>query len=134
MVQILQDGATGSAASPASAPGLAVDSSILISGAPPPGETPRSNATFILCELVATYLITHTHLDYLAGFDINTALFAQDSSSKLQAALPHAITVVKTQILLTSSSLTCQTRTPASAWSPTSAWPSRPITGLCLKA
>lgn len=98
IVQILQDGAAGSTASPASAPGPAVDSSLPFSGAPLPGETPRSNAAFILHELVATYLITHTHLDHLAGFVINTASFGQDNSPKRLAALPHVITAVKTHI------------------------------------
>lgn len=103
IVQILQDGAASSSSSSSSpSPASPMDSSGLpsppFSGAPLPGEAPKSNAAFILRELVSTYLITHTHLDHLAGLVINTASFIQDGSPKRLAALPHVISAVKTHI------------------------------------
>ncbi|KAF8253930.1 cyclic-AMP phosphodiesterase [Wilcoxina mikolae CBS 423.85] len=68
------------------------------SGAPLPSQAPRTNASFILRELVSTYLITHTHLDHLSGFVINTAALTQETSPKRLAALPHVIDAVKNHI------------------------------------
>ncbi|KAI9675653.1 MAG: 3',5'-cyclic-nucleotide phosphodiesterase pde1 [Caeruleum heppii] len=63
-----------------------------------PHETPRANAAYITRELVSTYLITHPHLDHIAGFVINTASFQHTSRPKRLAALPGTIDAIKTHI------------------------------------
>jgi hypothetical protein len=42
-------------------------------GLPFPNESARANALHVVRECIATYLITHPHLDHLAGFVVNTA-------------------------------------------------------------
>ena len=66
-------------------------------GAPLPSSVPKANASFVVSELVSTYLLTHAHLDHLSGFAINTASFTPKNVKRL-AALPKVITAVKTHI------------------------------------
>lgn len=67
-------------------------------GAPLPAGSPKVNAAFITRELVSTYLLTHSHLDHLSGFVINTASFSNMAQPKRVAALPHVINALKTHI------------------------------------
>lgn len=67
-------------------------------GAPLPGASSKVNAAFITRELVSTYLLTHSHLDHLSGFVINTASFSNTAQPKRVAALPHVINALKTHI------------------------------------
>ncbi len=67
-------------------------------GLPFPHESARANALHVVREYVATYLITHPHLDHLSGFVINTAAFHNTSRPKRLAALPSTIQAIKTHI------------------------------------
>ncbi|KAL2270480.1 hypothetical protein VTJ83DRAFT_2664 [Remersonia thermophila] len=62
-----------------------------------PFSTADANAAYIHKHLIDTYLITHPHLDHIAGFVINTAALAGDRPKKL-AGLPTTITAIKTHI------------------------------------
>lgn len=68
------------------------------SGASLPSEHAKVNASYIVSELVSTYLLTHTHLDHLSGFVINTAALKDTKNPKRLAALPHVINAVKSHI------------------------------------
>jgi cAMP phosphodiesterase len=58
----------------------------------------RANAVHIVRELVSTYLITHTHLDHLCGFVVNTAAFHNTSRPKRLAAFPFTVDAIKEHI------------------------------------
>src|SRR6187402_341177 len=57
----------------------------------------KANAAFITRELVDCYLLTHPHLDHIAGFVINTASLPA-SRPKRVAGLPPTIEAIKTHI------------------------------------
>ena len=63
-----------------------------------PYESAKANAAYILRKLITTYLLTHPHLDHMAGFGVNTASFEQTSRPKRLAALPFTIDAIKTHI------------------------------------
>ncbi|KAL9088637.1 MAG: hypothetical protein Q9159_002972 [Coniocarpon cinnabarinum] len=63
-----------------------------------PFESARANALHLVRECVATYLITHPHLDHLSAFAINTAAFHNTSRPKRLAALPSTVNAIKTHI------------------------------------
>ncbi|MCJ1475462.1 3',5'-cyclic-nucleotide phosphodiesterase pde1 [Lambiella insularis] len=63
-----------------------------------PYESPRANASYLLRNLISTYLITHPHLDHLSGFAVNTASFQHTSRPKKVAALPSTINAIKDHI------------------------------------
>ncbi|KAI9886850.1 MAG: 3',5'-cyclic-nucleotide phosphodiesterase pde1 [Watsoniomyces obsoletus] len=63
-----------------------------------PADNPRANAAYITRELVSTYLITHAHLDHIAGFVINTASFQHTARPKRLAAMEGTISAIKTHI------------------------------------
>jgi cAMP phosphodiesterase len=63
-----------------------------------PCASARANALHIVKEHVATYLITHPHLDHLAAFAINTAAFHNTSRPKKLAALPFTVHAIKQHI------------------------------------
>ena len=63
-----------------------------------PCETPKANAVHLLRNCISTFLITHTHLDHLSGFAVNTAAFQHTSRPKKLAALPHVINAVKAHV------------------------------------
>lgn len=65
---------------------------------PLPHSSARANAAHIVRNLVATYLITHPHLDHLSGFAINTAAFHATSRPKRLAALPFTVDAIKKHI------------------------------------
>ncbi|MCJ1435636.1 3',5'-cyclic-nucleotide phosphodiesterase pde1 [Xylographa pallens] len=63
-----------------------------------PYESARANASYLLRNLISTYLITHPHLDHLSGFAVNTASFQHTSKPKKVAALPSTINAIKDHI------------------------------------
>jgi cAMP phosphodiesterase len=62
-----------------------------------PNATADANAAHIHKTLIETYLITHPHLDHIAGFVVNTAGLP-GSRPKRIAGLPSTITALKTHI------------------------------------
>jgi len=64
-------------------------------GLPFPHRSARANAAHFVRECVSTYLITHPHLDHLAGFVINTAAFHNTSRPKKLAGLPSTVNAIK---------------------------------------
>lgn len=63
-----------------------------------PYETAKANATYVFRSLISTFLITHPHLDHVAGFAINTAALQQTLRRKRVAALPSTIEAIKEHI------------------------------------
>jgi cAMP phosphodiesterase len=63
-----------------------------------PSASARANALHVVKEHVATYLITHPHLDHLSAFAINTAAFHNTSRPKKLAALPFTVQAIKQHI------------------------------------
>ena len=63
-----------------------------------PNASARANALHIVRECVASYLITHPHLDHLAAFAINTAAFHNTTRPKRLAALPSTVNAIKSHI------------------------------------
>ncbi|KAL8926050.1 MAG: hypothetical protein Q9208_003191 [Pyrenodesmia sp. 3 TL-2023] len=63
-----------------------------------PFETAKANATYVFRNLISTFLITHPHLDHVAGFAINTAALQQTLRRKRVAALPSTIEAIKEHI------------------------------------
>ena len=63
-----------------------------------PYESVKANAAYFMRDLISTYLITHPHLDHIAGFAINTASFQHTSRPKRVAALPSTIDAIKNHI------------------------------------
>ncbi|KAF2874241.1 hypothetical protein BDV95DRAFT_516186 [Massariosphaeria phaeospora] len=63
-----------------------------------PQASARANALHVVREHVSTYLITHPHLDHVAGFVVNTAAFHNTSRPKRLAALPFTVNAIKTHI------------------------------------
>ncbi|KAL9615157.1 MAG: hypothetical protein Q9167_000363 [Letrouitia subvulpina] len=63
-----------------------------------PFESAKANATYVFRNLISTYLITHPHLDHIAGFAINTAALQQTVRRKRVAALPSTIEAIKEHI------------------------------------
>ncbi|CAK7215547.1 3',5'-cyclic-nucleotide phosphodiesterase pde1 [Sporothrix bragantina] len=62
-----------------------------------PYASASANASFVQSALVETYLITHPHLDHIAGFIINTAGLPGTRPKRL-AGLPSTISAFKTHI------------------------------------
>ncbi|TLS31014.1 hypothetical protein PpBr36_03728 [Pyricularia pennisetigena] len=62
-----------------------------------PFATPSANSSHIQRTLVDTYLITHPHLDHIAGFVINTAGLPGSRPKRL-AGLPNTIEAFKSHI------------------------------------
>lgn len=62
-----------------------------------PSASPEANAAHIHRNLIDTYLITHPHLDHIAGFVINTAGLPGSRPKRL-AGLPSTIAAFKTHI------------------------------------
>ena len=63
-----------------------------------PYESAKANASYLIRNLVSTYLITHPHLDHVSGFAVNTASFQHTSRPKRVAALPSTINAIKDHI------------------------------------
>ena len=62
-----------------------------------PSATAVANASHIHKDLIETYLITHPHLDHIAGFVINTAGLPGTRPKRI-AGLPSTITALKTHV------------------------------------
>ncbi|KAN0070759.1 cAMP phosphodiesterases class-II domain containing protein [Elaphomyces granulatus] len=60
-----------------------------------PNMTAQANAAYIFREIIGAVLITHPHLDHLAGLAINTPLVEAGSGPKTVAALPSVISAIK---------------------------------------
>ncbi|KAM0324306.1 hypothetical protein ACHAQA_008083 [Verticillium albo-atrum] len=60
--------------------------------------SPAANAAHIARQLVDTYLITHPHLDHIAGFVVNTAGLPGGPRPKRLAGLPATIEAFKNHI------------------------------------
>ncbi|KAJ9267659.1 hypothetical protein DTO212C5_5898 [Paecilomyces variotii] len=60
-----------------------------------PHVTAQANAAYIFREIIGAVLITHPHLDHLAGLAINTPLVEAGSGPKTVAALPSVISAIK---------------------------------------
>lgn len=60
-------------------------------------KSPTTNAGYITKQLVDSYLITHPHLDHIAGFVINTAGFPGSRPKRL-AGMPSTIAAFKNHI------------------------------------
>lgn len=63
-----------------------------------PSASATANAAHVVRYLVDTYLVTHPHLDHMAGFVINTAGLPGPSRPKRLAALPGTIAAFKTHV------------------------------------
>jgi cAMP phosphodiesterase len=64
-----------------------------------PHNTSKANAAFITNTMISTFLITHPHLDHIAGFVINTAgLPGPNSRPKRLAGLPKTIEAFRKHI------------------------------------
>ena len=61
-------------------------------------KTARANAVQVLRELIPTYLISHPHLDHVAGLAINTASFQHTASRKVIAGLPSTVEAIKEHV------------------------------------
>lgn len=60
-----------------------------------PHSTAKANAAYIFREIIAAVLITHPHLDHLAGLAINTPIVEASNGPKTVAALPSVIAAMK---------------------------------------
>jgi cAMP phosphodiesterase len=58
----------------------------------------KANGAYIVRSLISTYLISHPHLDHVAGLVVNTASFQETSYPKRLAALPSTIDAIKDHI------------------------------------
>ncbi|KIV99727.1 hypothetical protein, variant [Verruconis gallopava] len=67
-------------------------------GATFPHRSARANAVHFVREHVDSYLITHPHLDHIAGFAMNTAAFHNTSRPKKLAALPFTVNSIKQHV------------------------------------
>lgn len=63
-----------------------------------PCKSAGANGAYMIRDLIATYLITHSHLDHIAGLVINTAALNDPKNPKRIAALPSAIDAMKDHI------------------------------------
>jgi hypothetical protein len=60
-----------------------------------PNVTAQANAAYIFREIIGAVLITHPHLDHLAGLAINTPFVEAGNGPKTVAALPSVIAAIK---------------------------------------
>lgn len=60
-----------------------------------PSRTAQANAAFIFREVIEAVLLTHPHLDHLAGLAINTPILEAGNGPKTLAALPAIVTAIK---------------------------------------
>ncbi|WEW54827.1 3',5'-cyclic-nucleotide phosphodiesterase pde1 [Emydomyces testavorans] len=63
-----------------------------------PNLTPRANAAYIFRELISAVLITHPHLDHVAGLAMNTPAIEFQSGPKTVTALPSVIAALKNHV------------------------------------
>lgn len=60
-----------------------------------PFRTAQANGAFIFRELIGAFLLTHPHLDHLAGMAINTPILEAGSGPRHLAALPSIVDAIK---------------------------------------
>lgn len=63
-----------------------------------PCQSAGANGAYMIRDLIATYLITHSHLDHISGLIINTAALNDPKNPKRVAALPSTIDAMKDHI------------------------------------
>ena len=63
-----------------------------------PCKSPEANAAHVFQEIIGTVLVTHPHLDHLAGLAINTPIIEAGNGPKAVAALPSAISAIKNHL------------------------------------
>lgn len=63
-----------------------------------PYQSAGANGAYMIRDLIATYLITHSHLDHISGLVINTAALNSPKNPKRVAALPSTIDAIKDHI------------------------------------
>lgn len=63
-----------------------------------PCQSAGANGAYVIRDLIATYLITHPHLDHISGLVINTAALNNPKNPKRIAALPSTIDAMKDHI------------------------------------
>lgn len=63
-----------------------------------PHESAKANGAHIVRNLISTYLISHPHLDHVAGLVVNTAAFQGKSCPKRLAALPATVDAIRDHI------------------------------------
>lgn len=63
-----------------------------------PARTARANAAYIFREIIGAVLLTHPHLDHLAGLAINTPMLEAGSGPKTLAALPSIVNAIKSHM------------------------------------
>lgn len=78
--------------------GKAYSSQGAFAGLKAPQKTAKASAVYIARYLINTYLITHPHLDHIAGFVINTAALPGNSKKTQLAGLPSTIDAFKNHI------------------------------------
>lgn len=63
-----------------------------------PHHSAQANAAYIFQEIIGTILVTHPHLDHLAGLAINTPIIEAGSGPKTVAALPSVVAAIKNHL------------------------------------
>lgn len=63
-----------------------------------PNESPEANAAYIFREIMFGVLITHPHLDHVAGLAMNTPAVEAQSAPKYVTALPSTISALKNHV------------------------------------
>ncbi|KAL1953998.1 hypothetical protein VTO42DRAFT_1853 [Malbranchea cinnamomea] len=63
-----------------------------------PNKTTQSNAAYIFREMIGAVLITHPHLDHVAGLAMNTPAIEAQYGPKTVAALPSAVAALKNHV------------------------------------
>ncbi|KAL5335353.1 cAMP phosphodiesterases class-II-domain-containing protein [Aspergillus crustosus] len=63
-----------------------------------PGVRDETNAAYIFRRIIGSVLITHPHLDHVAGFAINTPVLEAGYEPKPLAALPSVVDALKTHV------------------------------------
>ncbi|EEP82257.1 conserved hypothetical protein [Uncinocarpus reesii 1704] len=63
-----------------------------------PNLSARANAAYVFREIVSSILITHAHLDHVAGLAMNTPAVEFQSGPKTVAALPSTIAALKNHV------------------------------------
>lgn len=63
-----------------------------------PHVSPKANGAYIIRDLISTHLISHPHLDHIAGLILNTAGFYERANPKRLAALPSALDALRDHI------------------------------------
>ena len=63
-----------------------------------PARTAQANAAYIFRDIIGGVLLTHPHLDHLAGLAINTPLLEAGNGPKPLAALPSIVNAIKSHM------------------------------------